>query len=468
MRWSSDRVAAGEDLYHLDEQALADLDADVILTQDLCAVCAVDLDRVDDALAYLGCSARVVTLDPSSLDDVIDSIRVVGDVLGVAEDAARLVDSLRRRLESLASCARATRRARDVVVLEWTDPPFSAGHWVPDLVVAGGGAPSLANRGHDSVRIEWDAVRDARAEVVVVAPCGYHLRALRRAGPAAGRPRPAPGRRRGLGGRRRQPLRAARPAPGGGRRDHGPDPAPGPRGSPGTGPGPPAWTPDGQGASSAQASMTGSTSRQSVRSAIAVRVRRHLVGGHAAAGVERVEAGEAGEHPQHVGRLLDGDVGAELALLVEPAGQVLHAAPSAFLEADHRAAHRLRVERRHREEGDARRHGARRRSATPARIPPRRCSRASGWATASVRSARPARLHSSVARASNRPAREPKTRYTVVRATAARVAISSMLTGSVGASRSRCSSASRMRRRVASDDSARSRCSYFRGATPVT
>jgi iron complex transport system substrate-binding protein len=170
----SDRMAAGEDLYHLDEQALADLDADVILTQDLCAVCAVDLDRVDDALAYLGCAANVVTLDPSSLDEVIESIRVVGDVLGVAQDAARLIDTLRRRLESLASALRDA-PPRAVVVLEWTDPPFSAGHWVPDLVVAGGGAPLLANAGHDSVRIEWSAVSASGADVVVVAPCGYHL-----------------------------------------------------------------------------------------------------------------------------------------------------------------------------------------------------------------------------------------------------------------------------------------------------
>jgi iron complex transport system substrate-binding protein len=170
----SARVSAGEDLYHLDEHALADLDADVILTQDLCAVCAVDLERVDDALAYLGCSARVVTLDPSSLDEVIASILVVGDVLGVRADAERVVEALRRRLELLTGALHDA-PPRAVMVLEWTDPPFSAGHWVPDLVVAGGGAPVLAHPGQNSMRIEWSAVRTARADVVVVAPCGYHL-----------------------------------------------------------------------------------------------------------------------------------------------------------------------------------------------------------------------------------------------------------------------------------------------------
>jgi iron complex transport system substrate-binding protein len=170
----SARVAAGEDLYHLDEHALADLDADVILTQDLCAVCAVDLERVDDALAYLGCSARVVTLDPSSLDEVISSILVVGDVLGVRADAERLVGALRQRLELLTN-ALDDAPARAVMVLEWTDPPFTAGHWVPDLVLAGGGAPVLAHPRQNSRRIEWSAVRAARSDVVVVAPCGYHL-----------------------------------------------------------------------------------------------------------------------------------------------------------------------------------------------------------------------------------------------------------------------------------------------------
>jgi iron complex transport system substrate-binding protein len=170
----SERVAAGDDLYRLDEGALAELDADVVITQDLCAVCAIDLDRVGDALAYLGCTAEVVTLDPQSLDAVFTSVLDVGDVLGVTDRARAFVGSLRARLDALARSLADTAH-RTVLVLEWTNPPFCAGHWVPDLVTAGGGTAVLAVPGGDSRRITWDAVRSAPAEVVLVAPCGFHL-----------------------------------------------------------------------------------------------------------------------------------------------------------------------------------------------------------------------------------------------------------------------------------------------------
>ena len=173
------RLAAGEDLYRLDEGALAGLGAEVVLTQDLCAVCAVAVDRVDDALAHLGCAAEVVTLDPATLDDVLASIGEVGRVLGAQRDARVLVGELRDRLAALAG-AIAGAEPRPVLVLEWTDPPFSAGHWVPDLVAAGGGHDVLGTRGGTSCRLSWDEVSSAPAEVVVVAPCGYHLE------PAAG------------------------------------------------------------------------------------------------------------------------------------------------------------------------------------------------------------------------------------------------------------------------------------------
>jgi iron complex transport system substrate-binding protein len=170
----SARVAAGEDLYHLDEHALAELDADVVLTQDLCAVCAVDVDRVDDALAYLGCRAEVVTLDPHRLDDVIATIATVGKVLDEPARATALVDALHARLDALRN--RLDGRDRPpTLVLEWTDPPFTAGHWVPDLVAAGGGHAVLGSPGCDSRRITWPDVAGAGADVVLVAPCGYHL-----------------------------------------------------------------------------------------------------------------------------------------------------------------------------------------------------------------------------------------------------------------------------------------------------
>lgn len=171
----TERIAAGEDLYRLDAGALSEIDPDVILTQDLCAVCAVDVDRVDDALDYLGCSAQVVTLDPVSLDEVIASVDTVGKVLGAAGEATRLTAELRGRLDDLGAAVDEADRRPSVVVLEWTDPPFSAGHWVPDLVTAAGGTPVLAHPGGDSRRLAWDDVAAASADVVVVAPCGYHL-----------------------------------------------------------------------------------------------------------------------------------------------------------------------------------------------------------------------------------------------------------------------------------------------------
>jgi len=179
----TERIAAGEDLYRLDRDALADLDADLVLTQDLCAVCAVDVSEVDDALAYLGCTAEVLTLDPRSVSQVLASIVAVGAQLGVAETAQSLVDGLQARLDGLGRALAAAPRP-PVLVLEWTDPPFTAGHWVPDLVTAGGGRAVLAHPGHDSQRVDWDAVRSAPAEVVLVSPCGYHLDASAELGSA--------------------------------------------------------------------------------------------------------------------------------------------------------------------------------------------------------------------------------------------------------------------------------------------
>ena len=169
-----ERMAAGEDLYRLDRGALADIDPELIVTQDLCAVCAVDVSVVDDALAYLACTADVLTLDPMTLDAVIESITAVGAHTGTQARAAEMVEDLRRRLRQVAALVDGAPK-RSTLMLEWTDPAFTAGHWVPDMVEAAGGTCVLGFPGANSQGVEWDTIRLADAEVVIVSPCGFRL-----------------------------------------------------------------------------------------------------------------------------------------------------------------------------------------------------------------------------------------------------------------------------------------------------
>ena len=173
-RYVRSRLAAGEDLYTLHARALAGLAPDLILTQDLCRVCALPSGQVSDALDYLGCQADVLTLDPHTLDEVLDSIMAVGQRAGVPERAAALVAGLRARLATVAAGVAGLGRPR-VAVIEWVDPPFTAGHWVPDLVSAAGGRAVAARPGRPSVETTWAGIRAAEPELLVVAPCGYHL-----------------------------------------------------------------------------------------------------------------------------------------------------------------------------------------------------------------------------------------------------------------------------------------------------
>jgi iron complex transport system substrate-binding protein len=169
-----EQVAAGRDLYTLHADALAGLDPDLILTQDLCRVCALPAGHVADALDYLGCTAEVVSLDPHTLDDVLTTILTVGRHAGARQRAEDLVAGLRRRLAAVAAGV-AGRDRPAVAVIEWTDPPFTAGHWVPDLVTAAGGRPVAAHPGGRSAQTSWEEIAAAQPDVVVVAPCGFHL-----------------------------------------------------------------------------------------------------------------------------------------------------------------------------------------------------------------------------------------------------------------------------------------------------
>jgi len=168
------RLAAGQDLYTLHAGALSGLDPDLILTQDLCRVCAIPSGDVHDALNHLGCRAEVLSLDPHTLDEVLETIVLVGERTGVGNRAQQVVDTLRTRLAMVRRHV-ADRPWPRVAVVEWVDPPFTAGHWVPDMVWAAGGEAVAASPGARSVETTWQTIAAARPDVVMVAPCGYHL-----------------------------------------------------------------------------------------------------------------------------------------------------------------------------------------------------------------------------------------------------------------------------------------------------
>ncbi|MCY7397207.1 MAG: cobalamin-binding protein [Nocardioides sp.] len=165
-------VASGEDLYRLDAGALSGLEADLVVTQDLCAVCAVDVSVVDDALAHLGCTAEVLTYAPRTIAEVLDGVLALGRATGREEAGHALVADLRRRLDVVRQSVTGRPRPR-VAVLEWTDPPYAPGHWIPEMVEAAGGECVLGAAGETSVRVLWETVHASAPDVVVVAPCGF-------------------------------------------------------------------------------------------------------------------------------------------------------------------------------------------------------------------------------------------------------------------------------------------------------
>lgn len=167
-------VGDGEPLYALDAELINTIQPDLILTQDLCRVCAVPTGDVEDALDALGCHADVLSLDPHTVEDVLGDIVRVGEHTARTSEAKRLVDGLRERMARVHHAVRGLPLVR-TFPLEWLEPPFSGGHWVPDLVVRAGGEPLLCAPGEHSRPLRWPDVESAAPEVIVFMPCGYDL-----------------------------------------------------------------------------------------------------------------------------------------------------------------------------------------------------------------------------------------------------------------------------------------------------
>ena len=165
-------VTDDESIYALDVDLLESLAPDLVVTQGLCEVCAVSTSLVEESISGLPGKPELLVLNPTSLEDVLrDSIRI-GEALGRGDEARRDVDSLRKRLEDVEQTA-AGLRPPTVGCIEWLDPPFSAGHWVPEMVRLAGGRELFAGPGERSVRLTWEIVFEAAPEVLVLMPCGF-------------------------------------------------------------------------------------------------------------------------------------------------------------------------------------------------------------------------------------------------------------------------------------------------------
>jgi iron complex transport system substrate-binding protein len=173
------RLHSGASMYAVDETLLRTLEPDLILTQDLCQVCAPSGNEITRLLGSLSTSPEVLYFTPKTLADVWRDLRMLGDATGTRDRAESMIADAERRIAQVRErVSHATHRPR-VFFAEWVDPIYCAGHWVPEMIDIAGGVDSLAHPGGDSVRVEWADVVAREPEIVVVAPCGFSIDAAR-------------------------------------------------------------------------------------------------------------------------------------------------------------------------------------------------------------------------------------------------------------------------------------------------
>jgi iron complex transport system substrate-binding protein len=167
-------VGAGRALYSLDEQRLAELAPELIVTQAVCDVCAVSFEDVVAIAARLPDRPRVVQQDPSRLGEVLEDVTQLGAAAGVEERARGLRTELEARLGAVRAAVAGAARPR-VLALEWLDPPFVGGHWIPEMIALAGGEDVAGTAGAKSSEVGWEALAALEPEVVVVMPCGWYV-----------------------------------------------------------------------------------------------------------------------------------------------------------------------------------------------------------------------------------------------------------------------------------------------------
>ena len=169
------RLRNGQNLYRVDEMLMQDIAPDLILTQDLCQVCAPSGNEISELLKSLRTKPQILWLTPKSLEQIFDNLRDLGAATGRSEIAETLIAEGRARLAKIDAATRALVSRPRVFCMEWMDPVYCCGHWVPEMVRIAGGFDKIGREGADSVRIQWNDVLQWKPEVLIVMPCGFGL-----------------------------------------------------------------------------------------------------------------------------------------------------------------------------------------------------------------------------------------------------------------------------------------------------
>lgn len=171
----AERMREGKSLYQIDEQLLRKLDPDLILTQDLCQVCAPSGNEVSQVIKALAKTPRILWLTPKSLHEIFDNIRDLGAATDRTNEAEELVNTCLARLDNLTRRTQTVSHRPRVFCMEWLDPVYASGHWVPELVEIAGGVDELGRKRGESVRVSWDEIVRWAPEVLIIMPCGFNL-----------------------------------------------------------------------------------------------------------------------------------------------------------------------------------------------------------------------------------------------------------------------------------------------------
>jgi len=174
-QWVAGKIHSGTSIYHIDPDALTRANPDLILTQELCEVCAPSFTEVKSACKILEGDRKIISLEPTCIEDILDSILTVGQATGTEERAQQVVKSLRSRIMKIEEIVSNASTRPQVACLEWLDPIFSAGHWVPEMVSKAGGVDRLTQSSQPSIRIDWDRIVNYDPEILILMPCGFNL-----------------------------------------------------------------------------------------------------------------------------------------------------------------------------------------------------------------------------------------------------------------------------------------------------